>query len=93
MNSIEWVLFKNDKEGQILNQIYRNCYCSNHPDLQRCSIMFNQIVRHLQKNTTYSISQIINRFIIENDDLGNLKRHILVTYLDLDNYLRYKKRL
>jgi hypothetical protein len=92
MNSTDG-LFKNDKEGQILNQTYRNCYSLNHPDLQTCALIFNKIVCHLQENTIYSISQIINRFIIENHDLGDSQRHTLVTFLDLGNYIRYKRRL
>lgn len=86
-------LFKNDIEGQILNQNYRNSYSSNITDLRKCAILFNQIIRHLQKNTMYSVSQIINRFTIENNDLGNLKRYALVTFLDLDNTIRYKRKL
>jgi hypothetical protein len=93
MNSIEEGLFKNDKEGQQLNQNYRNFCCSNNPDLRKCAIIFNQIICHLQQKTIYSISQIINRFIIENADLDNSKRYILVTFLDLDSYIRFKRRL
>ena len=93
MNSADGGLFKNDGEGQTLNHSYRNCYCSNCPDLRKCSILLNQIIRHLQQTTQYSISQIINRFIIENSDLPALYRHMLVTLLDLDNYLRYKRNL
>ena len=86
-------LFKNDSEGQILNQTYRNYYSLNHPDLQICALIFNKIVGHLQKINNYSISRIINQFIIENGDLGGLKRYTLVTFLDLDNYIRYKKEI
>lgn len=93
MNSTEGGLFKDNREGEILNERYRNHYCLYHPDLQKCAIIFNQIVRHLQKNTIYSISQLINRFIIENGDLHNLKRYTLVTFLDSDNYIRYKRKL
>jgi hypothetical protein len=93
MNSTREGLFRGNLEGQLLNQSYRNCYCSNTPDLRKCAILFNQIIRHLQKNTIYSISQLINRFIIENNDLGSLKRHMLVTFLDFDNYIRYKRKL
>jgi hypothetical protein len=93
MHSTEEGLFKNDKEGQILNASYRNCYSSLYPDLRKCAIIFNKIIRHLQKNTFLSISQIINRFIIENSDLKNLRRDVLVLFLDLDSYIRFKRRL
>ena len=93
MNSTEEGLFKNDGEGRQLNQSYRNCYCLNSPDLRKCTILFNQIIRHLQQKTMYSISQIINLFIIENYDLGNLKRYVLITFLDQENTIRYKRKL
>jgi hypothetical protein len=93
MNSTREGLFRGDIEGELLNQSYRDCYSSNNPDLIKCAIQFNQIIRHLQQKTIYSISQLINRFIIENNDLGSLKRYNLVTFLDLDNYLRYKSKL
>jgi hypothetical protein len=92
----EGSLFKNDRVGQILNHSYRNCYSSNNPDLRKCATLFNKIIRHLQqntKNTIYSVSQIINRFIIENSDLNNLRRDVLISFLDLDSYIRFKRKL
>jgi hypothetical protein len=93
MNSTTEGLFKDDIEGEMLNQKYRTNYCSYHPDLRKCAKIFNKIVNHVQENTLLSVSQIINRFMIENSDLSNLKRYTLVIFLDLDNYIRYKRRL
>jgi hypothetical protein len=54
---------------------------------------FHSIIKFLKENTYYTIKEIIFKFCIENSDLANLSPDKLISFLDYEYKISYKKGL
>ena len=55
--------------------------------------IFNEIVELLHKHTYLSIREIVFYFLLDNSDLLGLKQSNLISYLNREYKILYKKRL
>jgi hypothetical protein len=86
------ILYK-DNILHALNTSFRNCWDSGFNGALDGIVCLNRIIRHLHKTTSYNVKEIIHKICIENSDLNRLSPNKIISYLDLNNKILYKRGL